>query len=357
MNHLKKTGLTGLLVMCFYTNYAQNCNGLGIDTLHGKWKVFLDGTILNKSRPELVREKILLEGLNEIVRKNWAWEPLGGNLMYGSYLIYSGYHRPDPVVKISDEYNTSIGFRKFTCDHGKIVDEPWDGALQITFNELPFTFDLNLFAPGPKDTINELPAIDVYATLYRLPEVKDGYFDYTKDPKDRYSNYGAGRYRYRTITKPGKLPYLLMSKKAYYEKWKIKHQTEIKNSQSRTKELVGNAQMGDIIKLSNQLEAIYQHYIDKIDKLLKTKSAEELSQPAFQGKEEGEYYESIEATPYKAYIVIPNYDYYNYKLNNKAAAQVITITLEYDNEVFNNAMGKKKDFDLLTEKLKPLIVQ
>jgi hypothetical protein len=329
-----------------------------LDTLHGKWKVFLDGTISNKSKPEFVREKTFLEGINEMIRKNWKWEPLAGNLMYGSYLDYDGYHRPDPVVKIANEYSTNIGFRKFACDHGKIADEPWGGSLEITFNELPFTFDLNFYTPGPKDTINELPAIDVYAALHLLPEVKDGYFEYIKDPNGRYSNTWAGnRYRYRTITKPGKLPYLPMSKKAYYEKWKIRYHIQIENSQAKTKELAGNAQMGDIIKLSNQLEAIYQHYIDKIDELLKAKSAEQLSQPAYQGEELGEYYESIEATPYKVIIVMPNYDYYNYKLNNKAAPQVITIKLEYDNPVFNKALGNSKDFDLLTEKLKPLIVQ
>jgi len=342
-------------MMLCYTNYAQNCNGVYPDTLHGKWKVFLDGTVSNKSKPEFVREKILMEGVNEMIRKNWTWEPLAGNLMYGSYLYYTGYHRPDPVVKIADEYITRIGFRRFACDNGKIIDQPWSGSLEITFNDLPFTFDLNLFTPGPKETINELPAIDVYAALHQLPEVKDGYFDYIDDGP--FKNSLGNRYRYRTITKPGKLPYLLMSKKAYYEKWKIKHQTEIENSQARTKELAGNAVAADIIKLSSQLDSIYQHYIDKIDELLKTKSAEQLAQPAFQGEEEGEYYESVEATPYKAYIVIPNYDYYNYKLNNKAASQVITIKLEYDNEVFYNAMGHSKDFDLLTEKLKPLIVQ
>jgi hypothetical protein len=71
---------------------------------------------------------------------------------------------------------------------------------------------------------------------------------------------------------------------------------------------------------------------------------------------------------YKAYIVKPNLAYYNSN-TSKNSSQVITICQEYKSgkddqgkisyadEDFFRAFEKMKVFDLLTEKLKPLIVQ
>jgi hypothetical protein len=101
---------------------------------------------------------------------------------------------------------------------------------------------------------------------------------------------------------------------------------------------------------------------------LKTKSDKQLAQPAFEGEQEGLYFESLEASVYKAYIVKPNLAYYNSN-TSKNNPQVITICqryisrkddqgkISYADEDFFRALEKMKVFDLLTEKLKPLIVQ
>jgi hypothetical protein len=159
-----------------------------------------------------------------------------------------------------------------------------------------------------------------------------------------------------------------MSKKEFYEKWRKKYQIEIENIEAKNKELAGNDQLKDLLKLNNQLKESYQNYIDRIDGLLKTKSAEDLAKPAFEGEQEGLYFESLESSVYKAYIVKPNLAYYNSN-TSKNNPQVITICQEYASarddqgkisyadEEFFRALEKMNIFDFLTEKLKPLIVQ
>jgi hypothetical protein len=92
------------------------------------------------------------------------------------------------------------------------------------------------------------------------------------------------------------------------------------------------------------------------------------AQPAFEGEQEGEYFVSLQASVYKAYIVKLNYSCYNSKLP-KSSPQDITIIQYYgmdkdDNgnrfyscEKFYKALNSMKIFDLLTQKLKPMIVQ
>jgi hypothetical protein len=159
-----------------------------------------------------------------------------------------------------------------------------------------------------------------------------------------------------------------MTKKEFYEKWRRKHLIEIENREAKNKELAGNDQLKDLIKLNNQLKDIVQGYVDRINNLLKTKTAEELAQPAFEGEQEGLYFESLEASVYKAYIVKPNLAYYNGNIS-KNSPQVVTIcqwygmgkddngNKSYGDENFYNALEKMNVFDLLTVKLKTLIVQ
>jgi hypothetical protein len=315
-----------------------------------------------------------MDGVNELAKKNINWVPVGGDIRY--QIVWRGEgRRPAQLNKITSTFYSNFEFKQFSCDHGKIVHSEVADFFTTLFNDLPFEFDHSFYSPGPKATDADVdPGTDMYAILNWLPEVKDGYFDYIQDHVDGTGNNASGYvYRYRTIIKPGKLPYLLMTKKEFYEKWRIKHRIDIENIEAGKtrykKDLAGNDQLPVLLKQADQFEGIYQNYINKIDAILKNKSAEELSKPAFEGEQEGEYFESVEASVYKAYIVKPNYDYYNYKLNNKSSPQVITCYMRYGTDkneqgiraysdpAFYKALEDMKIFDFLAEKLKPLIVQ
>jgi hypothetical protein len=371
---VKRTILTGCLLILAFTNYAQICNGVNLDTMHGTWKIIPGGVVQTGSKQDLIRAKLNMESANAIIRKNWKWVPVGGDIFYGSFLVDRDAY-PDSVIKIWQQYTTTIDFRQFKCtyDH-KIGHESVATIFSVRFNDLAFKFDLSFYTPGPnaKETGMD-PGTDVYAALHWLPEVKDGYFDYLDDRVDGTGNNAEGYvYKYRTIIKSGKLPYLLMSKKEYYEKWKKKYQIEIEVLEAQKiwvkKQMPGDGSK-DILKVADERIAQTQGFRDLVDEILKNKSAEQLAQPAYGGEEYGEYYESLEASKFKSFIVKPNIDYYNRKFTDKSSPQTITLYMRYavgkdeqGNKVywdkdFYNALQEIKLFDLLAEKLRPFIVQ
>jgi hypothetical protein len=303
--------------------------------------------------------------------------PVGGDIGYGVFWENDD-HRPTPIIKISNTYYCHIIYNQFHCYEGKVNGDGLYGDAQIFytfFNELPFRFDYSFYSPGPKATNLDIdPLTDVYAILRSLPVAKESYFDYIKDEGDGTGNTSGNVYRYRTITKPGKLPYIVVSKKEFYQKWKHKYEVQIESTEADKaryrKDLAGNDQLAGILNQSDQYKDLYQNYINKIDDILKSKSSEALEQPAFDGEDLGEYFESRQANGYlRSYIVKPNFAYYNYNLNNNSAPQVITLCSKYylDNKAqgnnkyncpkFYKALEKMNIFDQLTEKLKPLIVQ
>lgn len=363
------------MILCLI-NHAQICNGVNLDTVHGTWKIVPGAVIQPGSSQDLIRAKFNMESVHALIRKNWKWVPVGGDIFYGSFLVDRDAH-PDSVIKIWQRYYTQLDLRYFSCgydhkigyDHDKVAT-----LFNIRFNDIAFNFDLSFYTPGPNAKETDMdPGTDVYTALHWLPEVKDGYFDYLDDKIDGTGNNADGWvYRYRTIIKSGKLPYLLMSKKEYYEKWKKKYQIEIEVLEAQKiwvkKQMPGDGSK-DILKVADERIAQTQGLRDLVDEILKNKSAEQLAKPAYGGEENGEYYESLEASKSRSYIVKPNKDYYNSKLTNKYSLQAITLSLRYGvgkdeqgNKVyadkdFYNALQEIKIFDLLTEKLKPLIVQ
>lgn len=318
-----------------------------------------------------------MQGVIEILRKNIPDMPIAGNIGYGSFWETDD-HRPLPIIKISNSYYTYIYYMQLRCVNGKVGGDKdfGDGSsFHIFFNELPFTFGNSFYAARRKGTNqDEDPMTDVYATVRQLPVVKDGYFDFIWDDVDGSGNVTGNVRQSRTIIKNGRLPYAVVSKKEFYEKWKHKHEVEIESEKAEKdtykKELAGNDQLEGFLKYCDQMMGIYQNYIDKINTILKTKSPEALAQPAYEGEELGDYFESRQADGYmRAYILKPNFDYYNYHLNDIAAPQLITLRFDYYQDAdalgkrryncpkFHKALEKMKVFDLLAEKLHPLIVQ
>lgn len=318
-----------------------------------------------------------MEGVIEILRKNIPGMPIAGNIGYGSFWEGDD-HRPTPIIKICNSYYTYISYMLFRCYGGKVSgDKDFGDAsyFHIYFNELPFTFDHSFYTTGPKTTNqDEDPMTDVYTSVRSLPSAKAGYFDFITDDVDGSGTHSANVRQSRTIIKNGRLPYAVMSKKEYYEKWKHKYNIEIENieagKEKTRKELAGNPYLNGSLKDLDQMKGVYQNLIDKINTILKTNSAEALAQPAYEGEEQGDYFENRQADGYmRAYIVKPNFAYYNYNLNDKAAPQLITLRFDYYQDVdalgnkryncpkFHRALEQMSIFDLLAEKLKPLIVQ
>ncbi len=350
---------------------AQDCTDDNVGSLPGKWKS-IPGSFFNHLKSDVLKEKPIADAVIESIRKNFPWSVVGGVISYESCGLYTD-PRPFPIVKMCNLYSAGLYFNAYSCNAGKVNVEEGLSALNIRFNDLPFDFGNSFYTPGPNATQSDTdPKTDVYATLKWLPVVKDGYFDYIQDNVDGTGNTPGKMLRYRTITKPGKIPYTLMNKKEYYEKWKKKHLAEIKNIEGEkanlSKDLAGNAQLPALLQQQDQYIAIYQNYINKINGILKSTAAKDLDQPAFQGEEEGAYFENLQASAYKAYIVKINYDYFNNKLD-KTSPQIITIVQRYsmgkDNngnriyadEAFYKTLEKINVFDLLTGKLKPQIVQ
>lgn len=363
-----------LLILCVANN-AQICNGVKLDTMRGKWKMLPPALLSTESKADLLHEKLLMDGVTEIIRKNISGMPIGGDIKYGQHGVDDD-HRPGPVIKISNTYYTDIDYYQFHCYEGKINGDGLYGDADIFttyFNDLPFTFDHSFYISGPNATeLNKDPHKEVYAILKWLPEVKEGYFDYINDRVDGTGNNPGKISRWRTLIKSGKLPYIVMSKKEFYEKWKIQRMIEKEDEEAQkakmSKELIGNPYLKQGLESINQSIAVTQNYMNKIEEILKNKTAEELSKPAYEGEQYGDYFESMEASEYRAYIVKPNYAYYNVTLNNKYSPQVISLCFEYymDKDALGNkkyscakfykALDDMKIFDLLTEKLKPLIV-
>jgi len=367
MSHIKKTGLIALLMIWSYTNYAQDCTKANVSNLPGKWILDNAWGSSDDTKSDVLKEKPIADAVMETIRKNFPWSVVGGRILYGT--TGSNDRRPAPVRKLCKDYSIHFYYNDYGCSAGKVFIEEGPSALTVHFNQLPFSFEYSFYTPGPnaKETDTD-PGTDKYEILHWLPDVKDGYFDYILDKGDGTGNTPGRIARYRTICKPGKLPYSLMSKKEFYEKWRTKHRMEIEFREASNKELAGNEQLKDLLKLNNQLKDLYQGYVDRIDVLLKTKSAEELAKPAFEGEQEGLYFESLEESVYKAYIVKPNLAYYNSNISVNSP-QVVTICQWYEmykddkgisaygDENFYKALGKMKIFDLLTGKLRPLIVQ
>ncbi|MGZ3750297.1 MAG: hypothetical protein ACXVB0_13240 [Mucilaginibacter sp.] len=365
---MRKILLTGCLLIICSAIHAQDCTDDNLAVLPGKWISRSGWGAVQDSKADELREKPIADAVIENIRKNFPWTVIGGDITTGTFGSGDD-RRAIPMRKICKSYSADVYFNPYGCNAGKTFHEESISALSIHFNRLPFDFDHSFYMSGPNATDRDTdPETDIYAILNWLPDVKDGYFDYIQDHVDGTGSNSGKIYRYRTLVKFGKLPYSVMSKKEFYEKWKIKHSIEIKSIEAKNKELAGNTLAGDLLKLNNQMKDLYQNYVDRIDGILKTKSAEELAQPAYEGEQEGEYFESLEASVYKAYIVKPNYAYYSVKVS-KNSPQLITIVHVYGmgkdddgnrtylDEKFYKALEKMKIFDFLTERLKPLIVQ
>ena len=372
---MKKIFFIISFIVCYHVVLAQECTNANVLSLPGKWKQGGKGASDHPAADMLV-EKNVMDDIIQFIRTNLKWAPAGGDITYnGIYSVNGQDYRPDAVIKICNNYSAYIYFQHYFCGNGKIMRSDYSAKLAAHINSLPFIFSESFFVSKRDKKGNNLeedPKTDIYAYIPMLPAEKEGQFDYTEDG-DKDNRAGVIYTLYRTVTKPGKRPYLIMPKAEYYEKWKIKYRKQIAGAEmdksilAELDKLSGNTAATD---QQNKMIALYQGYINKIDAILRSKSAQELAKPALSGEELGEYYErnSNENGHPLFYIVKPNLPYYNNKLP-RHSPQVITISfmhtfmLDPDGNknkadlAFYEAIQDSKLMDSLAEKLKPLITQ
>jgi len=351
--------------------YSQNCTDESVTSLPGKWYSTSNNNLKGIS-PVKIKEKMLMDETIELVRKNFPWKPIGGDIRIGSFLVDND-NRPFSISKTCDKYYSSIAYNHFFCSAGKVNHEETSDYIITTFNDLPFEFDQSFYVPQRKLNEGDMDnrTMDGYAIMAWLPAMKNGYLEYIKNSQDSTDEVSGSIYRYRILTKPGILPYLIMDKKEYYEKWRKKHLIEIENSkwdkERISKELAEKPYLKALIDDADKYISTLQAAVDKIDNIFKTKSAEDLARPAYLFEEYGDYFEGRQASNYlRSFIIKPNPTYYNKQLP-KNSPQVITILLKYgmgidengvkhySDENFYNALDKMKILDFLSEKLQPLI--
>lgn len=347
---------------------AQECSAGNVESLPGKWKPGAKGAS-DHAAADMVKEKAIMEEVLQFVRTQLKWSPVGGDITYNIiYSINGQDYRPKPMINTSNSYYAGLYFQHYFCADGKIAKEDYSIDLRVQFNKLPFDFSESFFVTAKnKDgyDIERDPGNDVYGFVESLPAEKKGQFDI---------DGGAGkafRYRCRTLTKYGKLPYVIMSKKEYYEKWRKKHGKAIEALRQNIADIAKQEQeLGnyEVSKTCKQAISLYTNYIKQIDAILQTRSAEELAKPAFGGEENGQYYNAGTKENPKSYIIKPDYTYYSSGLP-RYSPQTISIFLQYavaadssGNErpkdyIFYRALEDSRITDLLTQKLRLLITR
>jgi hypothetical protein len=368
-----------LLLLSGFTQVcnAQECTDANVLSIPGKWKPGAKGAS-DHSPAEMGKEKAIMEEVNQFMRSKLNWQPVGGDITYNNVYSLTGLdYRPAKIKKLTNTYNSYLFFQHYFCAGGKINREDFYIIFKVIFNDLPFTFSESFFV-AQKDAngydMGEDPGTDKYAFTASLPiERKNGVIDYIKDDFDGTGKSPGTIYRFRMLTRQSKLPYTVMSKKEYYEKWKVKYNKLIAGLESgRSKvtqldKLSGNSSATELL---NKEIDVYKGWIGKMNEILTSKTLEQLSKPAFSTEEWGNYFETNmnENKQPLFYVLKPNIEYYDEKLP-RPSPQVITISFRYTmnedkngaqtyvDESFYKAIENSKLIDLLTDKLKPLVTK
>jgi len=351
-------------VLFGHTGFAQDCTNENVSKIPGKWKPGMRGSS-DQTAADMAKEKVLLDDMAQTIRTNFTWQPVGGDITYGNvYSIRGLDYRPLPVIKICNQYENYVFYQHYFCANGKIAREDYSIRVSATINDIPLSFPYTFFQSKKDKFGNDIdkdPETAKYGFIDQLPEVKNGMIEYKKTASTIY----------RILTKSGQLPYMPMSKKEYYENWKIRYAKMNEQNEAMKLKFAQATNIPDSKKDVEMYEgqiAQLKGYISKIDATLNSKPAAALALPAFTGEEEGEYFESSTKQDPHQYIIKPNLAYYNDKLP-KSSPQVITVCFSYSyftdkygdkhyaDEAFYNEMERIKILDLLTSKLLPLITR
>jgi hypothetical protein len=381
-NSMKQVFVISIAAVCYGGAIAQNCTDKDLTTMPGSWKQSPDVKGRNMPAPELIpKEKLICDKILELIRSNFKYTPAGGDIFYDNVYNLDAYNSTESVSLKRRGYAYKTGFRflQYACNNGRLEHIPGSLLLlQIEMNDIPVHFSKSFFVSRLDKNGNAMekdPENDLYGFLPELPDREKPYWDYTDDKVEGNGNYENHIVdQYRMLHKPGKLPFIPMTKKEYYDQWKKYYLQQMKYKEAvidahvaEYKKIDGGDKM---IEREKKLVRIDDMFVNKIDAILNSKAAEALARPAIAGEEQSQYFEQVvPGTDHTAYIIKPNPLYHNATLPPNAP-QVITIHLNYFKRKGNkeaewkyHAEGVYKELErsnireLLTEKLLPVIVQ
>jgi hypothetical protein len=365
------------IVVLQHTGLAQKCTSQDdLSKIPGAWKLTETGEV-SQSAADVVREKLVINNIKQIVRSNFTWSPLRGDIFYSSH--FPSRWTTLPVAKICNVYEWEMHFLDFQCIQGKLKHNETYTWYYVDVNKTPLEFKESFFVSrlskeGTK--IDDDPETYVYTFLPSIPNASGTQYDYSEEGFS--GGGGMEEYHrtssYRVMNKKDVLPFTTMPKKEYYEKWKKYYQQQIKQKVAAIdamadeyKKIDGGNKMIEDTKKAARADEVF---VNKIDAIQNTKSAEALALPAIRGEELGEYYDKTNAKQYNwGYVIKPNLAYYNTKLP-KYIPQLITLHFQnaysvetgkderiYSQPGFVKELQRMKVMDLLAEKLQPIIVQ
>jgi len=367
--HFKKLLFLPFCILFFNIGFAQQCTDENVAGLPGGWRAAMKGAS-DHSAADMAREKVLLDTIAHFIRGNFTWQPIGGDITAGNaYSIRGLDYRPTPVRKLANTYSTFVFFQHFFCNHGTINREDFWNNISVTVNETPFKFDRTFFIP-PVDQygnpMKEDPETDKYGFISELPAQKNGYFTFKKHDQaaqaEKDNHYGDN---HRLLTRGGRLPFRFMTKREYYEKWKIQNDTTIARARIVKEKMAVLAKTsgnnGDVEYEQRHIEQL-QGYNDKLNRVLAAHSAEELSQPALSGEENGEFLDNKDPNNRHDYVIVPDVTYYTAGVPRSTPQTFYIVfdaqyrrAVKYADDNFLAEMEKVRMMDLLTEKLKALL--
>jgi len=381
---MKCLTVTLYLYLVLMNATAQDCSSENVQALPGKWKPAMKGST-DHTAADMVKERALLSGIIQTLQNNFTWKLQGGDITFNDHVFSNSFsNNPMPFWKQTNASEAYIFFQHYFCSSGKVYREDYFTQLGVLVNQYPFKFSESFFIPKVDANGNreEDPETNSYLLSSTLPNFKDGYWEFYQtliNGNKRYTNslnnIGTVSVIYRIISKPGAVPYLVMTKKEYYEGWIAKYHNTIAGYDKQIalfrNSTDPNLEAEDRRKNIELDESLKKSVVDKLNALaalLKSKTTDELLKPAISGEEEGVFYATIQ-DPYTQYYVLkPNYVYYDSKAP-KWKPQLFTIVFRtgdmYNGQARNTASEPDKNFvmelkrmgaiDLLTQYLQPML--
>jgi hypothetical protein len=321
--------LLSIAFISFLTS-AQDCTPEILAKKAGTWKAGQQGSIHNVSATDLVKEKLVIAGIHQMV--NTKYNPKGCQISYSN--VY-GKELGAGQNWIADPYHYSMYILRFICDGNSkdkskyYVDYSTPTTVDITANVI---FSLNnLYASNiPDDDFRG------YLKLKQKPQKIDGYYFMGEEVVgDNGTAYEIKESRW-LITYSDTLPFYYVSRKEYL--------------------LIQKKRLEKSIKENSGDKGYSNKFINNINEYLKMPEVE-LNKPAICMWNEEERFEKFvdEGTKGSFISVKPNLDYYHKKLP-KSSPQFITVvyTLAAGDPVFEENISNIKkavDFAVLKSML------
>lgn len=306
--------------------FSQDCSKELLKQKPGKWKPGPQGSIVNVSAADLVKEKAVIAGIHKMVSTNY--KPTGCEISYSTVF---GKQLAAGQAWIADPYHYTMYVLRYLCDEQSAdkskfyVDYSTPTTVNIAANVIYWLN--NLYAA-------DMPADDLrgYLKLKAMPVKRNGYYFMGEEVVgDGHLQNKIKEYRW-LITYNDTLPFSYLSRKEYL--------------------LIQKKRLEKTVKESPGEKAYLDQYFKNIDAYLKKPEAE-LSKPAICNWNEEERFEKfVEEGSRGSFIAVkPNLAYFRQKLP-KSSPQFFTVVykIAHGDPVFEEnieAIKKAVDFAAL----------